>query len=91
MGFSELTEEFGAWVCERDVQYNTDVPFEHGIVAFAVLEEPQDVHVAIVRELTAALSLGYLRFRDFRQLEAELEKPRRQFAGAAPRAYPPPR
>jgi hypothetical protein len=88
MGFSELTEEFGAWVCERDVQYNTDVPFEHGIVAFAVLEEPQDVHVAIVRELTAALSLGYLRFRDFRQLEAELEKAHELQMGLMPAESP---
>ena len=48
----------------------TYVPFEHGFVAFierAKLEE----RLTIVREITQALSLGYIRYLDFQQLEEQ--------------------
>ncbi len=77
MGFRELTEGF---VTHRPYeQYNTDVPFEHGVVSFAV-QEPKDEHVEIVRELTEAVSLGYLRFLDFQQLEQQADQARRERA-----------
>ena len=78
-GFCELTEECLGLVRSHDVQYNTDVPFEHGLVAFAVLEQKAE-HVEIVRELTEALSLGYLRYLDFQQLEQQAEQARRERA-----------
>jgi signal transduction histidine kinase len=46
------------------------VPFEHGVVAFV---EPTRVeeHLTIVQELTDALSLGYVRYLDFQQLDEQ--------------------
>jgi len=77
MGFRELAEEFADHMHAE--QYNTDLPFEHGVVSFAV-EKPQDEYVEIVRELTRAVSLGYLRFLDFQELEQQAEQARRERA-----------
>jgi signal transduction histidine kinase len=46
------------------------VPFEHGIVAFIAPTLAQE-HLTIAQELTAALSLGYIRYLDFQQLEEQ--------------------
>jgi hypothetical protein len=46
------------------------VPFEHGVVAFITPTRVQE-HLTIVQELTAALSLGYVRYLDFQQLEEQ--------------------
>ena len=70
MGFRDATESVLTHLPGE--QYNTDVPFEHGVVSLAV-EEPQEEYVEIVRELTRAVSLGYLRFLDFQQLEQQAE------------------
>lgn len=48
----------------------TNVPFEYGAVGFKEAIYEAD-HVAIVQELTSALSLGYIRFLDFQQLESD--------------------
>ena len=51
----------------------TYVPFEHGVISFLehnVLEEQQQM----VHQLAAALSLGYIRFLDFQQLEEQNKK-----------------
>jgi|GEM_PF-6373037 hypothetical protein len=66
MGFREMTADF---IANRPYQqYNTDVPFEHGVVSF-VVQEPKDEYVEIVRELTQAVSLGYIRFLDFQKVD----------------------
>jgi len=46
------------------------VPFEHGVVSLT-MREPHDEYVAIVQELTGALSLGFTRFLDFQRLEEQ--------------------
>jgi len=46
------------------------VPFEHGVVVFIAPTLVQE-HLSIVQELTAALSLGYVRYLDFQQLEEQ--------------------
>ena len=46
------------------------VPFEHGSVGYVVPEFVED-HLAIVQELTEALSLGYIRYLDFQPLEEQ--------------------
>jgi len=48
----------------------TNVPFTHGMVGFREKEYRED-HIAIVKNLTEALSLGYLRFLDFQKVEAQ--------------------
>jgi len=50
------------------LRHFTYVPFEYGYVCF---NEPtfQPDHVSLVQELAQVLSLGYVRFRDFQQLE----------------------
>lgn len=63
-GFDRLPAFFsGDWVI-------TNVPFLYGIVGFRERKYCED-HVAIVQELTEALSLGYARFLDFQRLEAQ--------------------
>jgi hypothetical protein len=71
MGFRDKTESVLTHLPGE--QYNTDVPFEHGVVSFAV-EDPKDEYVEIVREFTRAVSLGYLRFLDFQKLEEQAEQ-----------------
>ena len=46
------------------------VPFVHGVVGIMAPTLVQE-HVSIVQELTAALSLGYIRYLDFQQLEEQ--------------------
>ena len=46
------------------------VPFEHGIVGFRVTEV-EERYLTITRELTQALSLGYIRYLDFQRLEEQ--------------------
>jgi serine phosphatase RsbU (regulator of sigma subunit) len=50
----------------------TNVPFKYGVIGFRVREH-NDEYVTIVQELAEALSLGYLRFLDFQQLEEQAE------------------
>jgi serine phosphatase RsbU (regulator of sigma subunit) len=61
----QLEDSLGVW-------HITNVPFGQGAVCFKerVFDE---AHVSIVQELTEALSLGYLRFLDFQQLEQQAE------------------
>ena len=47
-----------------------NVPFAYGTVGFNEPEFNQS-HVDVVKDLTDALSLGYLRFLDFQQLEEQ--------------------
>ncbi len=47
----------------------THVPFHYGVVSFAV-QTVSEQHLPTIQALTEALSLGYLRFLDFQQLEA---------------------
>jgi hypothetical protein len=77
MGFRDKTESVLTHLPGE--QYNTDVPFEHSVVSFAV-EDPKDEYVEIVREFTRAISLGYLRFLDFQQLEQQAEQALRERA-----------
>ena len=75
-----IESQLGKW-------HLTNVPFEHGLVGFSVRQYNPE-HTDIVGNLTAALSLGYLRFLDFQQLEEQnsaLETARDQ-AEAANRA-----
>ena len=58
-----ISERIGAFAV-------TNVPFKYGMVGFRK-REYCDEHVAIVREFTEALSLGYLRFLDFQRLEEQ--------------------
>ena len=52
----------------------TQVPFQYGVVTFSV-PTVSAAHIATVQALTEALSLGYMRFQDFQQLEqASLNK-----------------
>ena len=46
------------------------VPFKYGIVGFRVIALEND-YLIITRELTEALSLGYLRYLDFQRLEEQ--------------------
>jgi signal transduction histidine kinase len=46
----------------------TNIPFEHGTVGFREREFHEE-HMPIVQELTEGLSLGYLRFLDFRKID----------------------
>ena len=46
------------------------VPFEHGVIAFIAPTFVQE-HLTIVQELTEALSMGYIRYLDFQQLEEQ--------------------
>ena len=48
----------------------TNVPFAYGTVGFNEPELNQS-HVAVIKDLTDALSLGYLRFLDFQKLEEQ--------------------
>ncbi len=72
--FKALTESWGLDrpipIPERAEWVFNYVPFEHGVVAFI---EPTRVeeHLTIVQELTDALSLGYVRYLDFQQLEEQ--------------------
>ncbi len=82
----EFVERFGfsrplPWFDREDVNV-TYVPFEHGIV-HALGSTLSASEVGFVKHFTTALSLGYVRFRDFqcleeraRQLEQELETAR---------------
>ena len=51
----------------------TIVSFPKGYVS-AITEEPIVDLASVIQQFTDALSLGYLRFLDYQQLEAELEK-----------------
>ena len=57
----------------------TNVPFKYGVVGFR-LREHNDEYVTVVQELAEALSLGYLRFLDFQQLEEQAEQAQRERA-----------
>ena len=46
------------------------IPFQYGMVGFRVAEE-RDEYLIITRELTEALSLGYIRYLDFQRLEEQ--------------------
>ena len=48
----------------------TALPFEHGWVAVRHKELTED-HVALLADMTSALSLGYLRYLDFHRLESQ--------------------
>jgi len=50
----------------------TGIPFTYGVV-FTRSRKLSEEHVAIVQEFTEAISLGYLRFLDFQQLEEQAE------------------
>jgi signal transduction histidine kinase/CheY-like chemotaxis protein len=66
-------EEFGLdrpWHNPPETRVVTNVPFEYGTVGFREREYSAE-HVAIVRQLTEALSLGYLRFLEFQRLEEQ--------------------
>ena len=66
-----ISTSFEPYIGERIGEYAvTNVPFKHGMVGFRV-REYNDEYVVIVRELTEALSLGYLRFLDFQHLEEQ--------------------
>jgi signal transduction histidine kinase/ligand-binding sensor domain-containing protein/DNA-binding response OmpR family regulator len=67
----------------------TNVPFSHGMVGYRETQYVE-AHIPIVQELSEALSLGYLRYLDFQQLEqrnrdlaveAALERVRAQTLG----------
>ena len=64
-----------------------NVPFKYGMIGYLEKEHVQEQE-AIVQEIAAAFSLGYLRFRDFRQLEAELEKAHELQMGLMPNESP---
>ena len=72
--FKELTESWGLDrpipIPERAEWAFNYVPFEHGVIGFI---EPTRVeeHLTIVQELADALSLGYVRYLDFQQLEEQ--------------------
>ena len=68
----------------------TEVPFNEGIIGFDQPGGSDPTREAIVKELAAGLSLGYTRYLDFQQLEAQnrelqveqtLERLRTQIAG----------
>ena len=68
-----------SWGLERSVPldekekangFHIYVPFQYGIVGFRV-DEMKDVYLTITRELTEALSLGYIRYLDFQRLEEQ--------------------
>ena len=46
------------------------VPFEHGVVGYVVPELVEE-HVETLQELTAGLSLGYVRYLDFQRVEEQ--------------------
>ncbi|NKB66079.1 MAG: response regulator [Candidatus Latescibacteria bacterium] len=48
----------------------TQVPFKYGLVSFRV-RTSSDEHIAWVQALAEAVSLGYVRFLDFQQLEEQ--------------------
>ena len=67
-GLERLPEELcDHWAGDWQV---TNVPFTYGTVGYRE-REFVEAHVAIVRELTEALSVGYLRFLDFQRLEEQ--------------------
>ena len=70
--FSKLSRAFEIW---KPMIIN--VPFAQGTVGFQVEEYNED-NVATVQDLTEALSLGYLRFLDYRQLEQQAESLKEQ-------------
>ena len=57
----------------------TTVPFQYGSIGYNE-KELVSGHIAVVEELTEALSLGYLRYLDFQQLEEQAEQARRERA-----------
>jgi len=57
----------------------TWVPFTYGFV-YIRSHKLSEEHIAIVQEFTEALSLGYLRFLDFQQLEEQTEQLKRERA-----------
>ena len=78
LGFGTLTSDqipsFSALPCEL---VTTCVPFEYGFVRFRT-EEFSQHNADIVAELTAALSVGYLRFLDLQRLEQQAESLQQQ-------------
>ena len=70
---------------EKEDGFHIYVPFQYGIIGFRVTELSEE-YLTITRELTAALSLGYIRFRDIQQLEAQAAQERREAAVARVRA-----
>jgi serine phosphatase RsbU (regulator of sigma subunit) len=66
--------EFQEYIEHRTGEWSvTNVPFKEGFVGYAVRQYTQE-KLVIVQELASALSLGYVRFLDFQQLEAENER-----------------
>ena len=61
---------WAAWEPFRGEWDHTLVPFEYGLVSFRV-RTVSPAHIATVQALTEALSLGYVRFLDFQQLEEQ--------------------
>ncbi len=72
--FEAVTEPWGLDrpypIPERAEWIFIHVPFEHGVVGFITPTRVEE-HLSIVQELTAALSLGYIRYLDFQQLEEQ--------------------
>ena len=74
---ADFAADFRRWGCDRPApippaagRVVTNVPFEYGTVGYnEPVHHPE--HVPLVRDMTAALSLGYLRFLDFQRLAAQ--------------------
>jgi serine phosphatase RsbU (regulator of sigma subunit) len=60
-------------------EYVYNIPFEFGIIGLRETTVREST-ITIVQELAKALSLGYLRFLDFQQLEEQAEQARRERA-----------
>ena len=81
-GMARLAENSGM---DRPVPYDddylmvTNIPFEHGAVGY---NEPEfrEENIPIIREFTDALSLGYIRFLDFQNLEEQNRRLARESA-----------
>ena len=65
------------WGLDRDIPLperaewvGVYVPFEHGVVGFVVPELVEE-HVETLQELTAGLSLGYVRYLGFKRVEEQ--------------------
>jgi signal transduction histidine kinase len=64
----------------------TGIPFAHGQIVVRGNDGLADEQVDIVRTLCDGLSLGFTRFQDFQQLEAEAERARLEAAAERVRA-----
>lgn len=63
----------GDWPFSAQAYTNVDVPFKYGTIRVQDFSYSEG-HAEIIRELTEAISLGYIRYLDFQHLEAELKK-----------------